>query len=217
MNNKNENNKKINIRLMRDFGKSEDSKNQKVNVKITQGNKVIKDCGQHNIDIEDINNDDFNINDDKYKELKNIVNEYIREMVKKEIEEPLHYIETLKQTLDESVEKTKGLNNYLEGVIESKSEEKFPNKHVGLGRFEDNSITYNHIDFDRYIMSSNLEQIFEKYTLNKSQIASMIGINRATLNNIIKDPSSCSLINAYKLSMTFGLSIEELFKYVLIK
>jgi putative transcriptional regulator len=79
------------------------------------------------------------------------------------------------------------------------------------------SITYNHVDFDGYEMQTSLEDIFTKYNLNKSQIAEMVGINRGTLNNIIKDPNSCSLLNAYKLSMTFDITIEKLFKYVLIE
>ena len=80
-----------------------------------------------------------------------------------------------------------------------------------------NSITYSNIDFSQYKMKTILESIINKYNLNKTKLAEGLGINRATLNNIIKDPNSCSLLNAYKLSKLFNMPVEDLFRLTLIK
>lgn len=120
--------------------------------------------------------------------------------------------EKTKEYMEKMIDSDSISLNYME-MLYSKS--KMITDHIKPSTLLD-SVTYNHINFDRYEMKTSLEDIFTKYNINKSQIAGMIGINRATLNNIIKDPNSCSLLNAYKLSMIFGVSLEDLFKYVLI-
>ena len=147
-------------------------------------------------------------NEDKFK------GKTIKEILETEIqsddelqEQLFHYItQMVKTEVHEKVDEY--LNNTKSKDILTGKE--FDNNMI-------NSITYSNLDFDDCEIKSTLEVLFNEYNLNKSKIAEKININRATLNNIIKDPSSCSLLNAYKLSKLFNISIENLFMFVMMK
>lgn len=62
-------------------------------------------------------------------------------------------------------------------------------------------------------VKTNLGNIIDENGLKITWIAEKTGINRATLYNIIENPSSISLLNAYKLSLLLEMKIEELFKF----
>lgn len=76
-----------------------------------------------------------------------------------------------------------------------------------------NNIYIHDINIEDFEVDTKLDKIIEENDFKLIRIAKKMRINRATLSNMIDNPNSISLVNAFKISKLFGISIEDLFSY----
>jgi len=110
-----------------------------------------------------------------------------------------------------SHEVIKQMNIINPSIITQKMDELDSEIMVAVKKSHD--IYIHDINFEGYVVNTNLGEIIEENDFKFTKIADRMGINRATLSNMIDNPNSISLVNAFKISKLFGISIEDLFSY----
>ena len=110
-----------------------------------------------------------------------------------------------------SHEVIKQMNIINPSIITQKMDELDSEIMVAVKKSHD--IYIHDINFEGYVVNTNLGEIIEENDIKFTKIADKMGINRAALSNMIDNPNSISLVNAFKISKLFGISIEDLFSY----
>lgn len=136
-----------------------------------------------------------NIDDDKFK------NKIMKEILETEI-----------QTDDKLQEQ---LHQYINKMIKTEISKQLLKDadNIKYNIEEVTEIYIHDIDFNNYEVNTALDEIIEEKDFKYGKIAEKMGINRATLSNMIDNPNSISLVNAFKVSKLLGISIEEVFFY----
>lgn len=74
---------------------------------------------------------------------------------------------------------------------------------------------YVKTDFTTYNLNNNLKKIMKDRNISQEQLAELINVSRSTIIQILNNKGT-SLENAYKISRTLGISIDDIFNYELI-
>jgi len=147
--------------------------------------------------------------------LKNNENEKsIKEMVQEVVMTDEKTSEEIHDYIDSRVrnEIIKQMNEFKEAIHVDLKSDIDPLYKMGIT----NDIYIHDINFKNYEIKTSLSEIIEKNDFKLIKIANKMGINRATLSNMIENPNSISLVNAFKISKLFGISIEDLFLYKIV-
>ena len=153
-------------------------------------------------------------NNENEKSIKEMVQE-VTSTDEKISEEVYNYIDSRVRN-----EIVKQMNEFKEAIKADIIEDIDPLQKMGIMDNEimacgkkSHDIYIHDIDFERYEIDTKLGEIIEKNGFKLIKIANKMEINRATLSNMIENPNSISLVNAFKISKLFGISIEDLFSY----
>lgn len=75
-----------------------------------------------------------------------------------------------------------------------------------------NSIPYIQYDFSLYTLSNNIKEILKTRGISMEKLTDLIGVSKNTMTAIVNNKGT-SAVNMLKISMVFGLPVEEIFKY----
>lgn len=142
--------------------------------------------------FEEIVKDTMNILDEKNQRyfIKNILGEVIKHNIRKSLEGVF-------------VKEDKG-EYFLE--YRNSSEENIHKEEEETKEVE----SYNFKEKE-YVVNSNVKECLDIQDKSQIWLAKETRISASTLSNLIRNPSSSSLLNAFKVSKTLGLSMEEIF------
>ncbi len=62
-------------------------------------------------------------------------------------------------------------------------------------------------------MKTRIQELRKKHKITQEELALSVGVSRQTITSLEKEKYTASLVLAYKISMFFNLTIEEVFDF----